>query len=156
MYGRDRIKFNENSIVVTIPFDRLDDDFSDAEESENENVGPADTPVSTPVDTADTPVSTPVGPADTPVDTPVDTLDDGRNSSRSGHGLQFGPKEEIEEKILSICAEPRGILAIAASLGFRGKKSVRRYLIPLIDQGRIAMTIPDKPTSRFQKYVTIK
>ena len=156
VYGRDRIKFNENSIVVTIPFDRLDDEFSDAEESENENVGPADAPVSTPVGPADTPVSTPVGPADTPVDTPVDTLDDGRNSSRSGHGLQFGPKEEIEEKILSICAEPRGILAIAASLGFRGKKSVRRYLIPLIDQGRIAMTIPDKPTSRFQKYVTIK
>ena len=41
-------------------------------------------------------------------------------------------------------------------LGYKDKKTVRKYLDPLVKQGRIAMTIPDKPTSRNQKYITIK
>lgn len=31
----------------------------------------------------------------------------------------------------------------------------KRYLKPLIQQGKLSMTIPDKPTSKYQKYVTI-
>jgi len=71
---------------------------------------------------------------DTPVDTPV-----GR-----------------QEQILLFCSVPRGILEIADYLKYKQKKSVRRLLVPLIEQGRLAMTIPQSPNSRFQKYVTIK
>ena len=117
VYGREQIKIKENSIVVTIPFDRL---------------GRETAPVNTLVDEETTPVDT-----------------------DEAHRPRYAA-DEIEKKILSICAEPRSILAIADALGFREKKSVRKYLTPMIDQGRIAMTIPDKPTSRFQKYVAIQ
>ena len=62
----------------------------------------------------------------------------------------------VETKILMFCAIPKGILEIAAHLGYKDKKTVRKYLKPLIDRGRIAMTIPESPNSNRQKYVTIK
>ena len=63
---------------------------------------------------------------------------------------------EISEKILSFCMTPKGILEIAQYLGFKEKKSARKYIKPLVEQGRLAMTVPDKPNSRFQKYITVK
>ncbi len=57
---------------------------------------------------------------------------------------------------MNFCNEAKGILEIADMLGYKEKKSVRKFLNPLIAEGRIAMTIPDKPTSRNQKYITIK
>ena len=68
----------------------------------------------------------------------------------------FRDLTEIEKRILAFCIIPRGILEISEYLGYKDKKTVRKYLNPLISFGRIAMTIPDKPSSRFQKYVTIK
>ena len=62
--------------------------------------------------------------------------------------------EEIH--IIDFCSEPKGILEIAVYLGYKEKKSVRKFLKPLLEQGRIAMTMPEKPNSRFQKYITIK
>lgn len=41
-------------------------------------------------------------------------------------------------------------------LQYKDRKTVRKYLKPLIKQGRIAMAIPDKPNSSRQKYITIK
>ena len=41
-------------------------------------------------------------------------------------------------------------------LGYKDKKTVRKYLNPLLAQGRIARTIPGKPNSKNQKYITIK
>lgn len=60
------------------------------------------------------------------------------------------------ERILQFCSSPKGILEIADMLKYKDKKTVRKYLNPLVEQGRIAMTIPDKPNSRNQKYVTVK
>ena len=65
-------------------------------------------------------------------------------------------EESAEEKILAFCATAKNILEIAEYLGYKDKKTVRKYLNPLIEQGRIARTIPDKPNSRLQKYVTIR
>jgi len=62
----------------------------------------------------------------------------------------------MEKRILEYCVEPRGIMEIVVHLGYKEKKSVRKYLNPLLEQGRIAMTIPEKPNSRLQKYITIK
>ena len=41
--------------------------------------------------------------------------------------------------------EPKGIFEIADMLGFIQRKSVRKYLKPLVEQCRLAMTIPDRP-----------
>lgn len=60
------------------------------------------------------------------------------------------------ERILEFCINPRSILEIIDMLGFKEKKSGRRYVTPLLEQGRLAMTIPDKPNSKNQKYITIK
>ncbi len=78
-------------------------------------------------------------PVDAPVDVPVDA-----------------PDESVENKILAFCREPKGILEILKMLGYTDKRTVRKYLEPLIKEGRIAMTVPDKPTSKNQKYITVK
>lgn len=86
----------------------------------------------------------PVGDANPPVgdSIPPDTLSAGAKT--------------IEQKIIEFCSEPRGILEIAGMLGYKDKKTVHKYLDPLLTQGRIARTIPDKPNSKNQKYITIK
>jgi len=82
------------------------------------------------------PVNAPVNDINAPVDVPVSST--------------------VEEKIILFCETARGILEIAELLGFKDKRSVRKRLNPLLEQGRIAMTIPEKPNSRLQKYITIK
>ena len=42
-------------------------------------------------------------------------------------------------------------------MGYKDAKSFsKRYLTPLYDSGKIQMTIPEHPTSKNQKYVTVK
>ena len=103
LYGEDCIELRENSIVVTIPFDRLE-----------------------------TKVYAPVGDENVP------------------------DKEDKLVLILKFCHEPKSVLEIADYLGYKDKRSVRKYLNVLLSQGRISMTIPDKPNSSKQKYITIK
>ena len=64
--------------------------------------------------------------------------------------------ERIEYKILDYCSAPRSMMEIAEYLRFKERKSARKYVVLLLKQGRLAPTIPDKPKSRFQKYITIK
>ena len=119
VYGKESYEFREQSIVCTIPFDRLSDAPVNA---------PVNVPVNAPVESGN--VSDNIGMADETVG--------------------------IEEKILMFCVDPKGILEICSYLGYKDKRSVRKYLNPLLRQGRISMTIPDKPNSRLQKYVAIK
>lgn len=61
--------------------------------------------------------------------------------------------QSLEEKIVEFCKEPRSLADITEFCGFKDKRTFReRYLYPLLGT-RIKMTIPDKPTSRFQKYI---
>ena len=94
-YGRDTIKIKENTIQVTILFDRLG-----AEVYADNNLG------------TNTQVST----------------------------------QDAADRIIEFCSIPRTFIEIAGYLGYTQRKSVRRYLNPLIDSGRIAMTIPEKPS----------
>ena len=89
-------------------------------------------------------------PVNVPVNAPVDIKNAPDNIGTSDETVN------IEDKILMFCVEPKGILEICSFLGYKDKRSARRYLNPLLQQGRIAMTIPDKPNSRLQKYVAIK
>ena len=59
------------------------------------------------------------------------------------------------DMILSFCTIPRSRLEIQDYLGLKNKMHfIRVYLAPLIKSDLISMTVPDKPTSRNQKYVT--
>lgn len=118
--------------MVTIPFERLE------------------TKAYAPVDDENVPDRTeipPVGAEIPPVRTEIPP-------DRSENPLLKEPG--IEERILRFCAEAKNIQEIMEHLGYRDKKTVRKYLSPLLQQGRISMTIPDKPNSKNQKYITIK
>ena len=58
------------------------------------------------------------------------------------------------ERILSFCKTEKTKQEIADFIGYKSLKQVTKIFIkPLIDDGRLSMTIPDKPTSSKQKYV---
>ena len=60
-------------------------------------------------------------------------------------------------RILEICKEPKSIAEIMKELGFKSNKTLKRnYIKILIESGKLEMTIPDKPTSKNQKYITIQ
>ena len=111
-YGKGSFEFRENSIVVTIPFNRLDLDDT------------------------------------TQVITQVTTQVATQVIERQ--------LNDIEVKILDFCFEPKSTKELAELLEFKERKSVSRYLTVLLREGRIAMTIPNKPNSSKQKYITIK
>ena len=141
VYGRESIVLNENSITVTIPFNRLGDEVYAPVDGKNAQVGNGITPVMDVI----TPVITPATEGITPVITP--------------ETAEITPEEDkksISRKILSFCTEAKSILEIAEYLGYKEKKTVRKYLKPLLQEGRLAMTIPENPNNRFQKYITIK
>ena len=69
----------------------------------------------------------------------------------------FGPNVlTLQERILEFCSEPKSLREIADFLGASNKKKVKAKYIDNILGTKITMTIPDKPNSRLQKYVTIK
>ncbi len=62
----------------------------------------------------------------------------------------------IEEKILQFCKTPKSKEEIADMLDVKTVYYVtNKYLQPLIEDGRLAMTIPQKPKSKYQKYYSL-
>jgi len=62
----------------------------------------------------------------------------------------------VEAKILEYCVEERTAKEITEYLGYKSVCAFRNnYLKPLAVSGKIKMSIPDKPTSKKQKYITI-
>ena len=60
---------------------------------------------------------------------------------------------QVTAQVGSYCAEPRAAREIMSELGLKHWKTFQKnYLIPLIDAGFLERTIPDKPSSRLQKY----
>ena len=58
--------------------------------------------------------------------------------------------------LIDFCAEERTRDEIMAFLGLENREHFRKnYLKPLLDSGKIKMTIPDKPKSKNQKYVRV-
>lgn len=65
------------------------------------------------------------------------------------------PLTAQEKELLTFCQIPRSRAEIIAHLNIEsGQYALRRYLDPLIQSGAISLTIPDKPKSRNQKYVS--
>ena len=63
----------------------------------------------------------------------------------------------VQDQILLFCMDqPRSITEIGAFLGYSEKKTTRKYLNPLLAEGLLARTVPDKPNSRNQRYITLR
>ena len=62
----------------------------------------------------------------------------------------------LSDKILAFCSIPHSKTEIANYCGYKNTKNfTKKYLRPLLDSGTLKMTIPDKPNSRNQKYITV-
>ena len=63
--------------------------------------------------------------------------------------------ENVEEKILEFCIEAKSAKEISEFCGFKSVDRFKRnYLKPLLEKGKIRMTIPEQPKNRNQKYIT--
>ena len=64
-------------------------------------------------------------------------------------------KQKNIDEILRICKEPKSVKEIIEELNYKSASAFRRdYIKPLIENGLLRMTIPDKPSSRKQKYIS--
>jgi len=67
---------------------------------------------------------------------------------------QDTPPPDRNREILDFCAEPKTRDEIQQFMGVSERKQFRNsFLKPLLESGQLLMTIPDKPTSKNQKYV---
>ena len=74
---------------------------------------------------------------------------------------QDNPQDNLQvtvfNQILSFCILPRSKKEITAFCGYRDTRSfTSHYIRPLLESGQLKMTLPEKPSSRNQKYVTVK
>ena len=75
--------------------------------------------------------------------------------NNSASELTAAEKVKKGKDLLDFCRIPRSRQEIADYLGVGTVfYAVQHYVKPLVDKGRLAMTIPDKPRSRNQKYYT--
>jgi ATP-dependent DNA helicase RecG len=89
-------------------------------------------------------------PTDTPTDTPTVTPTDTSTIISEKFALDSG----YFGKILSYCQQPRSRAEIQLFLGLKDKVHfLNKYVNPLLDSGQLIMTIPDKPNSKYQKYL---
>lgn len=66
-------------------------------------------------------------------------------------------QEKIEDSILELCISSKSKKEIADFLSLKDIRNLTElYIKPLIEKGKLQMTLPDKPTSKNQKYITIK
>ena len=68
------------------------------------------------------------------------------------NGAESEPAD-MAETLLAFCAKPRTRQEIGEFLKVKTTFYVmKRYVQPLLDQGKLAMTLPDHPKSRNQRY----
>jgi len=69
---------------------------------------------------------------------------------------QDTPQDEKTNCILEMCVTPRSRDELQTLVGITDRKHFRNAILkPLLDSGKLKMTIPDKPNSRNQKYVRV-
>ena len=67
---------------------------------------------------------------------------------------QDEPQDTLQA-VLDFCITEKSKREICAHIGYRNLTYfTRKYLNPLLETGQLEMTIPDKPNSRKQKYIT--
>lgn len=67
------------------------------------------------------------------------------------HLIQNG--QDMDKMIIDFCREPKSVMEIMDNFKFKSRTSFKRnYLQKMLAEGTLKMTIPDKPSSRNQKY----
>lgn len=96
----------------------------------------------------DTPRDT---PADTPKDTQTDTPTDTPTDTQTDHEFQL-----VDWKIQQLVSKFSGVLSraeIQVLLELKDAEHLRQgYILPALNSGYLEMTLPDKPSSKLQKY----
>ncbi|MBU4259544.1 MAG: hypothetical protein KKH45_09205, partial [Proteobacteria bacterium] len=73
---------------------------------------------------------------------------------------QVAPQVEMMDRramVVEFCKQPRSLREIMEYLGLRHRPSfLESILNPLLEVGLLKRTVPDKPRSRFQKYIAAK
>ncbi|MFA5446883.1 MAG: ATP-binding protein [Sphaerochaeta sp.] len=71
------------------------------------------------------------------------------NNEHSSVSIQSG----LDEEIISFCRVARTREELAAQFGYESVGYfTTHYILPLVGQGRLKMTLPNKPRSKFQKF----
>lgn len=84
---------------------------------------------------------------------PAETCPAGRRES----GPEHPSFKEQSEALLEFCEVPRSRQEIAVFLGARSRYDIyERYIRPLVAAGMLALTVPEKPKSKYQKYYTLR
>ncbi len=154
VYGETAVRFNENNIIVTIPFNWLN--VQDQENNVQDGVNSLQ--VTTQVASENVQDREEIIP-DNVDNTILITPDKEKNVQDQSLNVQDENVQDTKnkiEKILRFCVTPKSIKEIKEYLGYKDRRTIMKILYPLLEIGRIAMTMPDKPTSKYQKYVTIR
>lgn len=73
------------------------------------------------------------------------------NASIIGNKAQ----DKVSMKIIEFCKREKNIFEILNYIGYKNRTRFRRdYIKPLVENGKLKMTIPNKPTSKNQKYIS--
>jgi ATP-dependent DNA helicase RecG len=71
--------------------------------------------------------------------------------------IPITPQAKREMLILDFCKVPKSRDEIQALLGLNDREYFRLEILkPLLDNGKLKLTIPDKPNSPHQKYYNVK
>ena len=63
----------------------------------------------------------------------------------------------VSKQILTFCTTPKSKKELAVFCGFKDLRNFTlKHINPLLESGQLEMTIPDKPKSRNQKYITVR
>ena len=93
---------------------------------------------------------------------PKPVFEDGRGCFKvtlyngDSSNMQTDASEDISQRVLEFCVRPRSRNELENY--FKGELTIayvmQKYITPFIENGLLNYTIPDKPKSKFQKYVT--
>lgn len=88
---------------------------------------------------------------------PLNEVATGKVGPKIVVSVQDTPQATPHVKILTFCQIERSKSEIMEHCGYKDSKSfTKKYLKPLLDNGQLRMTIPDKPKSSNQKYIAEK
>lgn len=97
-------------------------------------------------------ISTPQDEHKKDENTPQDEI----NTPQDRYSKKF-ETDRLYTDIISFCKNPKTKVEIASHFNFKDLKSfTKKYLKPLLNNGHLRMTLPDKPTSGKQRYVSTR
>lgn len=81
-------------------------------------------------------------------------VDENRIQDREQDGVQDRVQDDVQRKVITFCSEAKTTSEIMEFLGLKSRPSFKkRILDPMLECGLLKMTIPEKPTSKNQKYI---